>query len=355
MGISALFAQDSGEKNSSFAIGVHSYYGFILKHTESIGHLAESHPYGFELNFNQITTGTKDWHQLYKYPEVGYAIGMFDFRNKTLGKALYAITYLDKPLLKSEKSALRLKIGTGLVGASNPYNPETNFQNTALSGRIMYAMQGECAWAYNLSGHWQIRSAVTLTHFSNGGLKLPNSGINIPALKIGVNYIPNPPHFQSVTDTVSKNYYNSLSVNLSGAFFLKEVKLPGGKKYPGAALSMYVNKRLNRKSALNIGVDGFYNTAIKYVISRDPDVDTLNTPDFKRAGLTFGHELFISRVSMLTQLGVYVYNPYQKIDTMIYQRYGLKYYFNSRLFAGVMLKTHFGSADCMEWTMGISW
>ena len=116
---------------------------------------------------------------------------------------------------------------------------------------------------------------------------------------------------------------------------------------------MYINKRLNQKSALNIGADGFYNTALKYVIRQDPDIDSLHIPDFKRAGLTFGHELFISRISLLTQLGVYVYNPYQKVDARIYQRWGLKYYFSRKLFATMLLKTHFGTADCVEWGLGV--
>jgi hypothetical protein len=58
---------------------------------------------------------------------------------------------------------------------------------------------------------------------------------------------------------------------------------------------------------------------------------------------------------MLVQLGVYVYKPYQYIDNRLYQRYGLKYSINRHLFAGVMLKTHFGTADFMEWTLGVKW
>jgi hypothetical protein len=91
------------------------------------------------------------------------------------------------------------------------------------------------------------------------------------------------------------------------------------------------------------------------MIQSDPDVDSLRMPDFKRVGITLGHELFISRVSMLVQMGVYVYKPYQEVDKRIYQRYGLKYAINSYLFAAVALKTHYGTADFMEWTLGVKW
>jgi hypothetical protein len=251
---------------------------------------------------------------------------------------------------------LRLKIGTGLVFITNPYDADRNFQNTALSSRIMYGMRGELTHSYQLNKHWQIRSGITITHFSNGAVKVPNSGINIPALKLGVQYIPHIPVLHtSVADSSGNKAYKNVQFNISGAFTLKEIDLPGGPKYPGGVLSAYVNRRLNRKSALNLGFDGFYNTALKQVIEIDPNVDSLRTPDFKRVGMTFGHELFISRVSMLVQLGMYIYKPYQKADQSVYQRYGLKYYINRNLFAGVMLKTHFGTADFMEWTLGVRW
>jgi hypothetical protein len=354
-GIKTVIAQVNHKDKKIFAIGIHTYYGFILKHTESIGHLAQSHPYAIEMNLNRITDGSEAWHHAYRYPEVGYAIGLYDFRNPILGKAIYALTYLDKALAKSKKSALRLKIGTGPALMTNPYDAEKNFQNTALSGRFMLSMQGEIAWTYLIHRQWQLRTGLTLTHFSNGAFKLPNSGVNIPALKMGLSYQSRQVQVQNLPDTIgNENMQHSVSLNISGSFFFKEIKLPGGKKYPGGVLSMYVNKRLNQKSALNVGVDGFYNTALKQIIRQDPDVDSLNIPDFKRASITFGHELFIGRVSMLTQMGVYVYNPYQKTDARIYQRVGLKYYFSRKLFANMLLKTHFGTADCVEWGLGIS-
>ncbi len=342
----------------AYSLGVQSYYGFVWKHAESVGHLSQTHPYGLEINYNQITTGTKEWHKVYRYPEVGYSLGMFNFRNNILGKAIYAITYLDKALLRSQRSALQLKIGTGLVCVTNPYHPEKNFQNTALSSRIMYAMRGEVAYTYQLTPHLQVKSGLTLTHFSNGALKMPNSGINIPALKVGLLYVPNSTAIHpSDADSVGKSAYRykGIELNFSAAFLIKEVGLPGGRKHPGVVISAYANRRLNRKSALNMGIDGFYSTALKHIINTDPDVDTLRVPDFKRAGMTFGHELYISRVSMLTQIGVYVYMPYQNIDHRIYQRIGLKYYFHKNFFAAAMLKTHFGTADFMEWTIGVRW
>jgi 4-amino-4-deoxy-L-arabinose transferase-like glycosyltransferase len=78
----------------------------------------------------------------------------------------------------------------------------------------------------------------------------------------------------------------------------------------------------------------------------DPNVD------YKRIGLFVGHELFINKLSIETQIGYYVYKPFNyEID--IYQRVGAKYYIYKNIFTGVSLKTHGGRAEAIEATLGI--
>jgi hypothetical protein len=51
-------------------------------------------------------------------------------------------------------------------------------------------------------------------------------------------------------------------------------------------------------------------------------------------------------------MGVYVYSPYPA-EAPFYLRNGLKCYFLPRLFGAITLKTHYGTADFVEWTVGI--
>jgi hypothetical protein len=74
--------------------------------------------------------------------------------------------------------------------------------------------------------------------------------------------------------------------------------------------------------------------------------------DYKRVGLFIGHELFINKFSIETQLGYYVYKPFN-YETDIYQRVGVKYYIYKNIFSGVGLKTHGGRAEAIEATIGI--
>ena len=77
------------------------------------------------------------------------------------------------------------------------------------------------------------------------------------------------------------------------------------------------------------------------------DADT----DYKELGLFVGHELFINKLSIETQLGYYVYKPFDyEID--VYQRIGAKYYLYKKLYRS-WIKTHGGRAEAIEATIGL--
>ena len=86
IGISTINAQDGRQGKKVFALGMHAYYGFILKHTESIGHLAQSHPYALEFNLNRITDGSKVAQGI-PLPGSGIRHGILRFQKPYSGKS----------------------------------------------------------------------------------------------------------------------------------------------------------------------------------------------------------------------------------------------------------------------------
>ena len=333
--------------------GVNAYYGFIFRHTPKIGSVTNTHPYAVEAYLNWPTTGSKAWHRLHRYPEPGVALGVFDFHHPKLGQVLYGLSYLEKPFTLRRTSGLRLRIGGGLSWTTRPYDPESNFQNAALGSRVNYVMRGELGWAQRLSDAWTLKTGLMITHFSNAAFKVPNSGINVIGWNLGVSYLPHPERLvRHDADTARGIAYKPYALHVSGAVTIKEVGLPGGRKFPGLVVSAYGSRRLNAKSALLLGLDATLNTAEKKVIDLDTTLTGEQKPDYKRAALSLGHELYIShRLSLLSQAGIYVYSPYPA-DAPFYLRNGLKYYFRPALFGAVTLKTHYGTADFVEWTMG---
>jgi hypothetical protein len=123
-------------------------------------------------------------------------------------------------------------------------------------------------------------------------------------------------------------------------------------------LGFYADKRMGRKSALQLGVDMFWTLTLKdyirYSSTAFPENETQIDPntDYKRVGVFVGHELFINQLSIETQLGYYVYRPFKE-DIDIYQRVGLKYYYNRFLFSSLHLKSHAARAEAVEMGIGV--
>jgi hypothetical protein len=135
-----------------------------------------------------------------------------------------------------------------------------------------------------------------------------------------------------------------LAAGLASTILVKD------KNYLSLGISMYMDKRISRRSILNAGIDLFANYAFKEQISYDVNIEG-PLPDFKRVGLMAGHELYMGKTSILIQMGYYVYSPYAD-DSNIYQRYGLKYRLHEHLFAGIYLKAVFANAEMAEWAIG---
>nr|MDQ3394314.1 acyloxyacyl hydrolase [Bacteroidota bacterium] len=308
------------------------------------------HPRGIELFVNKNTYGPHYWQNRYNYPDIGISLSYFDHNSKVLGKNIATIIYMDFIMARRKRSEVLFKIGTGLVYTTNPFDKEHNYKNNALSSWLSYAMQGRLGYNYKISDRLKLNTGLTLTHFSNGGFKIPNSGINIVSFNAGISHmldLQTPPY--SVTTEIPE-LEKEIKFNLSLASGFKGLHDLEGY-FPFLNVSAYFDKRLSYSSALNLGVDGFYNLAIKNEIIHS-QFETLRKPDFKKVGLVAGHELFVGKISMLTQFGVYLYNPF-KSTIPVYQRYGIKYYFKEDYFLGLNLKSHGGRADVMEWAVGL--
>ena len=65
-----------------------------------------------------------------------------------------------------------------------------------------------------------------------------------------------------------------------------------------------------------------------------------------------GHELFINRMSLITQFGYYFYYPFD-FEGRTYNRIGLKRYFGDKVFGAITLKSHAAKAEALEFGGGI--
>ena len=137
---------------------------------------------------------------------------------------------------------------------------------------------------------------------------------------------------------------------------INESDVLGSGQFPFYILSTYLDKRISHKSALQIGADVFFSNFLKeYIYYRSvafPSDSLDPETDYKRVGIFAGHELFINKMSVVTQFGYYVYYPFD-FEGRTYLRVGLKRYFGNKWFGAVTLKAHAAKAEAVELGIGI--
>ena len=136
---------------------------------------------------------------------------------------------------------------------------------------------------------------------------------------------------------------------------INENPIVNSGQFPFYHLSFYADKRINRKSRLQLGTELFLTKSIqeyvKYYAVAYPEMGVAADTDYKRVGVFVGHELIINRISLEAQLGFYVYQPFKR-DIPVYDRVGIKYHFSDHFFGGFTIKTHLFLAEALEFGIG---
>ncbi len=344
-----VFSQKKTETN---AIEINYFRGNVLQHTEDLGHLL-GHPDGIMIDFVKQTHGKLEWHKAYNYPDYGAFFLYQNFNNDFLGKMYSAGLNCNFYFLKRN---LQIKVAQGIAFATNPYNKENNSKNKAFGTQILANTNiGILYKRDNLLGNFGFQAGILFTHYSNGRIKSPNSGINTFGLNLGVNY-----NFEEVKkeiDTVKFNmkFKEPLKYTFVFRTGVNESQIIRSGQHPFYHLGFSVDKRINRKSAYQLGADLFLTQSIpdfiKYKSVAFPELNINPDTDYKRVGIFVGHELFINNISIEAQLGYYVYQPF-KNDIPIYDRIGAKYYFNKNIFSSFHIKTHLFLAEALEFGIG---
>src|SRR5690606_194090 len=347
-----VFSQD---KTHSYSLEVNQFYGSILKHNPDISHLITDHPNGIILSYNKKSYGFEDWESRYNYPDVGYTFIYQDMRNEHLGEnyslyAHYNFYFLNRNLM--------FRIGQGLAYTTKPYDKETNFKNNAYGSDLLSTTYMMLNYRKeNIIDGLGFQAGLSLIHYSNANVKAPNNSTNTLAFNIGATYLldsKNEPEY--IESSEEKKFTEKIKYNIAFRTGVNESDIIGTGQHPFYILSAYADKRISRKSAIQLGTDVFYSEFLEELIYfysvAYPERDISGDEDFKRVGVFVGHELFINKMSIETQLGYYVYYPFD-FEGQTYMRIGFKRYFGDTFFGAVTLKTHAAKAEAVEFGIGV--
>ena len=343
--------QVAAQVTPKLIIGAAWQRGAVIRHTSKIKHFAGTHPAGLELNVQYQTTGKKYWQQLYHYPRIGASLIYLNYQQPVLGQSFAFSTYLSLPAFKKLTNRLHFRFGPGLAYFSNKFNRTENPSNNVISSTWNAVIQTRLEYEFPIHSHFSALAAFGLNHYSNGGNAKPNLGINIATASLGFNFLKNTDRLpiQQYPEAIKQRYYFTLSSSLG----IKQRNDFDTARYIVKSVALTALRRVNQKSSLLLGAEGFYDPSLYTRRAWDPRVKPGTTPDIRRVGINAGHELNFGKIAFGTQVGWYVYRPY-KADAAFYQRLETKVQLHKNFFIAADLKLHdVIKADIIEYRLGI--
>lgn len=343
------------ETKDSYTLDANFYYGNIAEHNTDISHLITGHPSGVILSYNQKTFGKNAWESRYNYPDYGASLIYQKFNNEFLSENIGVYAHYNFYFFKRN---VMFRIGQGLAYNTSPYDKVENFRNNAFGTHLLSSTYLMLNYKReNVFKGLGFQTGLSLIHYSNANVKAPNSSINSITFNIGANYIfDNEKQTEYIPSTEEKQFKEKIKYNIAFRTGVNESDVIDTGQYAFYVVSAYADKRLNRKSAIQVGADVFFSnflkTHIRYKSVAFPLDNVSGDEDYKRVGVFVGHELFISKTSLITQLGYYVYYPFD-FEGRVYNRVGLKRYFGDKIYGALTLKSHGAKAEAVELGIGI--
>ncbi|MDC6365807.1 MULTISPECIES: acyloxyacyl hydrolase [Flavobacteriaceae] len=338
-----------------YVLDASQFYGSILLHNTDISHLIKGHPGGIILGFNRKRFGHEDWEADFGYPDTGLSFVYQDMKNPTLGEHFSLYAHYNFYFFKRN---LQFRLGQGVAYNTNPYDKNENFRNNAYGSHLLSSTMVMLNYQKeNLVEGLGIKAGISLIHYSNANFKAPNTSTNTMALNVGLTYdLDGGETYEFIKPEKGEKIIEPIRINLALRGGINESDIINSGRYGFWIVSAYADKRLGRKSAIQLGTDMFFSNFLKELIRYQstsfPELNVDPAADYKRVGLFVGHELFINKMSIETQLGYYVYYPFD-FEGQTYNRIGLKRYFGNKLFGAVTLKSHAAKAEAVEFGIGM--
>ena len=338
-------------QNSSFWAGAEYGKGVVLVHREKMRHLTHFNPNKIEINIQKQTSGSKAWHKTYNLPKIAYSLLVVDYIEQRLGETYSANIQFIYPYIKKNNIQFNVMVGLGAGYNTHPFDREKNNQNNVLGSRITGNLYLKSNVEFNISPILSSYLALGVTHFSNGAVKLPNLGINVPYVSVGFNYKLadyNDKIMPITTELTNKKIH--LAIDFSNGW--KDVVYSGGKRHWFNVLTFKTHFNTSNINRLTLGADFFYDRSVNE-FRTNFGLENNKNRNFKSA-ILIGHELKISKVYAVINYGVYLYQAYNNVYARAYQRYQIKYkFYNEMLYCAAGLKVHKGVADVIECTIGL--
>ncbi|MDX2248900.1 MAG: acyloxyacyl hydrolase [Bacteroidia bacterium] len=315
----------------------------------------------FTAGFSTRVSGNKIWHRQYHFPETGLRFMFFSPGNREVfGRAFSLTPTLSFPIASASNFQLRFNLGYSPGIITRSYNRQSNPTNNVIGSPLNYFILFQLESRWTISDHWQLALGADYSHFSNGRSKIPNLGLNIPAISLNARYkireSISPTTFSEENQPVKK--FNRIHPGIKAGYGFNSQKSPGGPLYPVYVGAFTLNTLWKNKIRLKVGTEWFFAESI-YAFIQNQDIPFDNPRRAATGGVVFaGGEFLFGRAAFVAHIGPYIKRPYQ-MNYVLYTKFGPQFYFYEQQkkpffqpFLGVYVHAHSGEADFAEFAVG---
>lgn len=345
-------------RSSNMILEGRVYYGWTLDHHIEMTPFKRHYP-SFEFSVLKATYGRTRWEYKYNYPLIGISYWYSGLGNTpVLGSAHAVFPYINFPLLGKKGFNIYFRLGVGLGYLTRPYDRYDNYQNLAIGSHINGAVNLLFEARWRLGEKMMASAGLALQHFSNGSIKSPNYGLNIPTANVAFAYRlsrENPYMRKKLLPELIPFEFDgkkSVTVDVNAGFGVKDMQatLGVGNLYMIVNIFANILKPVSYKSRFGLGFDISYDASDNKVLEMK-NIEVENQWQIIKTGITAAYELEFSRMSIMLNLGSYL-SGLDKSDGYVYEKLGLRYGFTDRLFASLVLKAHYARADYISLGLG---
>ncbi len=357
-------ASSNAQNGKGIALEGMFHYGKIIKHHDFLRYDVPASSKAFDLNLIFQTYGKKPWNELHNYPIFGITTLYYNFGDEeVLGDAISICPNLAIYLFRNKKFSVNGQIGAGPSYLTKPFDRLDNPNNNAIGSHINLNFYFRFNANWSIHPQWILNTGFSFTHYSNAAAAVPNYGINIPALTLGLKFKPKPINEEDFIEHGTSNKpENRFGVNLHTGVALKEIKSVGGPSYPiysFTAAGMYYLSKTNRAM---FGIEHERNKAA-YAFGHHV-YEFKSEKEAKRRSNRFmlfvADEFLFGHIGLMIQMGFYLTKDPLLAPYPFYNKWGFHYHFskigktNYSLYIGTQIKTHIYIADYISIDMGVT-
>lgn len=313
---------------------------------------------GISIGYNRLVARQDVENGCQRYARTGLLFQLYDFRNQAILGQSVSLSLIYEPLLAIYgRGTLSLVCSGGLAFVNRHFDRQTNPQNTAIGSNLNAITGIGLLTRYNLSPQWRLTGGLEFKHISNGGIKVPNQGLNVPALTIGLaRYITAPqaktlPRCPPITasELTPTNRWMARVVFVGSVRVLEATAKDSTQAYPIYGINVLGGYRIWRNSFLSGGVEALADQSFKEQLRRwgaDPAT-------YPQLTLLAGYEFWSGSFGITAHNGWNIVRP-AGYHPATYQKYSILCKLKSGLTGGIALKAYGENTKNIQLLLGYS-